>query len=150
MLVNVGFASEKLQQRLWDSLKLQADGLGIELALLTQDDSLYFSDHSNNPKVLTLVSPDGEFLLEDFTEQSLKLLLCWHRDRLTLENMRTHRHTLGNLIVIFLSRTMRLEQKIEAQEHEAMMKLHTRLTDLYGELEKINNFRTSKLTQKRS
>lgn len=150
MLVNVGFASEQLQQRLWDSLKRQADGLGIELALLTQGDSLYFSDHSSNPKVLTLVAPDGEFPLGDFTEQSLKLLLCWHRDRATLESMRIHRHTLGNLIVIFLSRVMRLEDKIESQEHEAMMKLHTRLTDLYGEFEKINNYRTSRLPQKNS
>ena len=50
MLVNVGFASEKLQQRLWDSLKLQADGLGMKLVLLTQEDSLYFSDHSNTRK----------------------------------------------------------------------------------------------------
>jgi hypothetical protein len=148
MLVNVGFSSEQLYHRLWDSLKLQAQGLGIELALLTQDDSLYFSDQASNPIVLTLVAPDGEFPLEDFTDQSLKLLLCWHRDRATLESMRIHRHTLGNLIVIFLSRTIQLEYKIEAQEHEAMMKLHTRLTDLYGEFEKINNYRTKRIPQK--
>jgi len=150
MLVNVGFATEELQQRIWDSLKLQADGLGLELALLTQGDSLYFSDQPSNPKVLTLVAPDGEFPLEDFTEQSLKLLLCWHRDRATLESMRIHRHTLGNLIVIFLSRIMRLEDKIEAQEHESMMKLHGRMTELYGEFEKINNFRVSRLPKKSS
>ncbi len=150
MLVNVGFATTELEQKIWEPLKMMADSLGLELALKTQSDSLYFSQQAPNPKVLTLIAPDGEFPCEDFTPQSLKLLLTWHRERLVLESIRIHRHTLGNLIVIFLSRIMRLGDKIEAAENEALMKLHGRLTDLYGEFEQINVNRSNKLPKKNS
>ncbi len=150
MLVNVGFSSNELRQKLFEPLSLQATHLGLDLVEMNQSDAMYFSDQTINPKVLTLISPDGEFPLEDFSSLELRLLLCWHKDRLTLESLRTHRHTLGNLIVIYLSRIMKLEGKIDVSEQDSMMKLHSRLTDLYGDFEKINVYRSSKLPQKNS
>ena len=150
MLVNVGFATQELHEKLWPVLEAQAQELQLQLALTTQADSLYFSQEANNPKVLTLIGSEGVFPLENFSHQSVRLLLCWHRDRLILEGLRQHRHTLGNLIVIFLSRVMRLGDKIDPVEHDGLMKLHGRFTELYAEFEKLNATRPTKLAQKNS
>lgn len=143
MLVNVGFSTPQVRSLIWEVLSQKALKRGIELVEITQPDTLFFTGEPITTKVLTLVSmrsalKECDYILNEISEVSIDLLLMWHLDRLKLESIRVHRHTFGNLIVILLSKMMRLEGKAPKEELEGLEKLHARFSDLYAEFEKIN------------
>ena len=143
MLVNVGFSTPEVRSLVWESLSQKAQSRRVELVEITHSDSLFFTQGPFKTKVLTLVSLNSEMTdcdhnLSELSENTLDLILSWHIERQSLEAMREHRHTLGNLIVILLSKMMRLEGKAPQTEIEGLEKLHSRFSDLYAEFEKIN------------
>lgn len=59
------------------------------------------------------------------------ILLSWMKERLTFKVVSPLRHDLANVIVILLSRIMRMKSKKEDDHIAELEKIHGRFTDLY-------------------
>ena len=143
MIFNVSFDSSETRFQLWETLSSVAKKNHIELEESSEGDSLYFTHSKVESKALTVISlnpemNDCDFKLAEISHTTLELVLRWHEDRKSLESIRIHRHTLGNLIVILLSKIMKYENKFSKEEKENLDKLHLRFSDLYTIFESIN------------
>ncbi len=73
-----------------------------------------------------LVLPEKEL-----SSSEALILLSWMKERLTLKVVSPLRHDLANVIVILLSRIMRMKSKKEDDHIAELEKIHGRFTDLY-------------------
>ncbi len=149
------FTNPEDSERHLDQLEAQARELGLTIvAAESSATDLYFARHvdetpSRTGLKIALGSGWSETQLKNdgyhfhathaLTASEARLLLAWALERQELRRVSPLRHQLGNLVVILLSRIMRMKNSPDAAEDLAALEnLHQRLTDLYKEFDALD------------